>query len=396
MADSKKPTTQTATSKMGLLKDAIKDQQGVPSPLANQQLTKNLKDSAASEAKKIAAKTSPATAAGTPKVTIDTLQPVNPLVLDEDTKAQIRVLTKRSFIRDLITIGGNYAWIAVIFAAGMYWQNVYAWAVLGFLMATRQHGLLILMHEATHGRILKSNYWNTRLSNFLFSWPFVLDSLGYRQIHMKHHRYLYTDDDPDIYNIGRTYAGQFPKSMWGMVWLVVREYLLGYILTIKYLIDTNLNGGPASTATMSSEDQKDIRKADEARCSMATFVSYYVVMFSVVTAFGLWSPFFWLWIFPMATWLQVVLRLRFVSEHFGVDKTDALNLSRNNLSHWLEGWLLTPHNVNYHIAHHIFPNVPCYNLPRLHALLWERSQQYRERAHHSYGLHQVLYECTVR
>jgi len=216
---------------------------------------------------------------------------------------------------------------------------------------------------------------------------------------MKHHRYLYTDDDPDISGIGRTYAGQFPKSMWGMVWLVVREYLLGYILTIKYLIDTNLNGGPASAtslSSLSSEDQKDKRKADEARSSMATFVSYYIIMFSAVTAFGVWGPFFWLWIFPMASWLQVILRLRFVAEHFGVDKTDALNLSRNNLSHWIEGWLMTPHNVNLHIAHHIYPNVPCYNLPALHKLLWERSQQYRDKAHHSYGLVQVLYDCTQR
>eukprot|EP01087_Luapelamoeba_hula_P010323 TRINITY_DN272_c0_g1_i1.p1 TRINITY_DN272_c0_g1~~TRINITY_DN272_c0_g1_i1.p1 ORF type:complete len:340 (-),score=57.12 TRINITY_DN272_c0_g1_i1:79-1098(-) len=331
----------------------------------------------------------------TPKVTIDSLLPVQPLQLDEETKAQLRVLTKRSLFKDIQAIVADYAAIAALFAAGFYFTSWTSWVILGILIATRQHALLILMHEATHGRILKSNYWNVRLSNFLFSWPFVLDSLGYRAIHMKHHRYLYTDDDPDISGIGRTYAGQFPKSMWGMVWLVVREYLLGYILTIKYLIDTNLKAGPAST-TMKKEDAKDQRQADEARCSMTLFISYYVVMIAVVTACKAWTPFFWLWLFPMATWLQVILRLRFVAEHFGVAKTNALNLSRNNLSHNLEGFLLTPHHVNYHIAHHLFPNVPHYNLKQLHELLWANCKEYREGAHQSSGIGQVLYECTQR
>jgi fatty acid desaturase len=31
--------------------------------------------------------------------------------------------------------------------------------------------------------------------------------------------------------------------------------------------------------------------------------------------------------------------------------------------------LLFPHHVNYHIEHHLYPAVPHYNLPRLHAAL---------------------------
>jgi fatty acid desaturase len=32
---------------------------------------------------------------------------------------------------------------------------------------------------------------------------------------------------------------------------------------------------------------------------------------------------------------------------------------------WLE-WLIFPHQVNYHIEHHLYASVPHYNLPRLH------------------------------
>jgi fatty acid desaturase len=32
-------------------------------------------------------------------------------------------------------------------------------------------------------------------------------------------------------------------------------------------------------------------------------------------------------------------------------------------------YFLFPHHVNYHIAHHLYPAVPHYNLPALHAAL---------------------------
>jgi len=331
------------------------------------------------------------------------------LNLEDNVKEQIRLLTKRSLFKDVLSILGDYSVIFLLFALGIYFQNAWSWLVLGILMATRQHGLLILMHEATHGRILTNNYWNVRLSNFLFSWPFILDSLGYRNIHLKHHRYLYTEDDPDIAGIQRTYAGQFPKTRLGMVWLIIREFLIGYLLTIKYLIDTNLNGGPAGKMNKpeksveqllreEGEKKKMQKRGDpnEVGCTMQEFLSYYALLFVFLTLTQTWSIFFWLWVFPMSSWLQVILRLRFVAEHFGVSKKDALNLTRNTLSHPLEGYLLTPHNVNYHIVHHLYPNLPSYNLPKVHKLLCEASEEYRKNAHTSYSILGVIDECTLK
>ena len=40
--------------------------------------------------------------------------------------------------------------------------------------------------------------------------------------------------------------------------------------------------------------------------------------------------------------------------------------SPNRRSSWLR-WLIFPHNVNYHVEHHLYASVPQYNLPRLHA-----------------------------
>jgi fatty acid desaturase len=38
---------------------------------------------------------------------------------------------------------------------------------------------------------------------------------------------------------------------------------------------------------------------------------------------------------------------------------------------WLR-WLIFPHQVNYHIEHHLYASVPCYRLPELHRAMLER------------------------
>jgi fatty acid desaturase len=85
-----------------------------------------------------------------------------------------------------------------------------------------------------------------------------------------------------------------------------------------------------------------------------------------------------LWVLPLVTVLQPILRLRAILEHGGVqDLGSPLTAARTNRT-WggplnrLAGALLFPHHVNFHLEHHLYPAVPHYRLPRLHQLLLER------------------------
>ena len=71
-----------------------------------------------------------------------------------------------------------------------------------------------------------------------------------------------------------------------------------------------------------------------------------------------------LWILPLVTVVQAILRLRAIAEHGATtDFSSPLTAARTNvLPAWLE-WLLFPHHVNYHIEHHLYASVPHYNLP---------------------------------
>ena len=81
-----------------------------------------------------------------------------------------------------------------------------------------------------------------------------------------------------------------------------------------------------------------------------------------------------MWLLPMATWLPLVTRIRNIAEHalVGRDQPDPLRQARTTHAGWLERMLLAPYWVNYHLEHHLFTQVPCWNLPQAHALLRRR------------------------
>ena len=68
--------------------------------------------------------------------------------------------------------------------------------------------------------------------------------------------------------------------------------------------------------------------------------------------------------------MMVITRVRNIAEHAVVGEADdPLRNTRTTLANWLERALVAPYWVNYHLEHHLFFYVPCYNLPKLHRIL---------------------------
>ena len=88
-----------------------------------------------------------------------------------------------------------------------------------------------------------------------------------------------------------------------------------------------------------------------------------------VVAFGAgWGlEYLLLWVLPLATVLQALLRLRAILEHGAVvSRSSPFHSARSNLVPvWLRWWMFS-HHVNYHIEHHLYPSIPHYNLPHAH------------------------------
>lgn len=86
-----------------------------------------------------------------------------------------------------------------------------------------------------------------------------------------------------------------------------------------------------------------------------------------------WTPLAWwllLWVLPAVTVLQAILRLRAVFEHGAPGGVESpLTAARTNTAGPIMRLALFPHHVNYHVEHHLYPAVPHYRLPALHAAL---------------------------
>jgi fatty acid desaturase len=59
-------------------------------------------------------------------------------------------------------------------------------------------------------------------------------------------------------------------------------------------------------------------------------------------------------------------------EDFPAADLDKPPIVRTTLPSVLEKWLIYGINFNYHLEHHLWPHVPFFNLPKLHAHLAER------------------------
>ncbi|MEO1292504.1 MAG: fatty acid desaturase, partial [Pseudomonadota bacterium] len=97
------------------------------------------------------------------------------------------------------------------------------------------------------------------------------------------------------------------------------------------------------------------------------------VLLMGLTLIGVWWAYPLLWVLPLLTWYQLVLRVRNIAEHGAVgDAEDPLQNVRTTYAGPLLGFFVAPYWVNYHLEHHLVMHVPCWRLPALHRLMLEK------------------------
>ena len=110
-----------------------------------------------------------------------------------------------------------------------------------------------------------------------------------------------------------------------------------------------------------------------ARADRWWVVGFHLVAPMAAYALGVLAEYLVLWVLPLLTVLQAVLRVRAVMEHGAVtDYSSPLTAARTNLGpRWLMA-ILFPHYVHYHVEHHLYPAIPHYHLPACHKELKAR------------------------
>ncbi|MFB2970738.1 fatty acid desaturase [Aerosakkonema sp. BLCC-F183] len=236
----------------------------------------------------------------------------------------------------IIAVGGIFLLVEAIATP---WRYI---ACLPFylLAAASLHGISLFTHEGVHGVLSNNPHWN-RILSILCALPVLQNYSAYKVLHLKHHKDLGLEGDPDRY---KNY------TQWN--WLVFLMYwgrlLIGYPV---YIIAIPILG-------FRQGQRKD-----------RIWIAIELALLGLLVTAVLLSPIpqsllIHGWLIPML-FINTMVNIRGMSQHTLLeDESDLIRGTRTILTNPITRFFMC--NENYHLEHHLYPAVPWYNLPRLH------------------------------
>jgi fatty acid desaturase len=278
-------------------------------------------------------------------------------------KELVHSLTRRSAWRASAAVLHDFAVIAIAIAIALYfWPNPLVVLLAVIVVGTRQHALFVIAHDAAHYLLYERRSLNDAVGRACATVQ-GLSMCTYRVIHRLHHNNLYGELDPDT-----ALHGGYPRGRGYLIRKLLKD-LSG--LTAWKTYAYFLGGAPAlNTATkvaMRPLDDTSSKLREEARRDRNVVIAFHIVLLVVFAWSGYLVQYLVLWVLPLVTVVQAILRLRAIAEHGATtDFSSPLTAARTNTGPAWLAWLIFPHQVNFHIEHHLYASVPHYNLPRLH------------------------------
>jgi fatty acid desaturase len=210
--------------------------------------------------------------------------------------------------------------------------------------AAALNAFYLLSHEGHHNLLFRNRIAN-HAANVILCIPLLHSPSGYRVLHDLHHRCLGGPGDPDEY---RNYTDD-SRLRWALQWVRLTIGTLVYMPLIPIVAWRHAD------------------RADRVRLALecALIAAVLIPIFAIVPMNVLLQ----VWLIPGVV-VGYISAVRALAQHALTESHDPLLASRSVRSNRLVSFFLL--NENYHLEHHLFPEVPSYNLPRLRALLRSR------------------------
>ncbi|MGF9820110.1 fatty acid desaturase family protein [Brevibacillus agri] len=271
---------------------------------------------------------------------------------------QIRALQKKNNWYNFFSIGLDWLLIAGSIFMSQLWPNAIAYFAAIILIGGRMRGLDNLMHEASHGMLFKNRWMNKWVTSVFIAWPVFTDYTTYCKSHYLHHKYLWTDKDPDtsyLKSIGLDKL-EISKRMF------IFKYVLG-ALWIKHL--------PQNFCEFV---QKLFLKKDQTNAEYFMKLGFWSIVLASSINWDFWLYLILYWLIPLITIFPIIRFWSDLSDHSGLETSHPLYSSRNSYGNIFERLILYPHHDTYHIVHHLFPYIPHYHLKKAHLILLKDPQ----------------------
>lgn len=279
------------------------------------------------------------------------------------TLEQTRALGAKSDVAGALLVLHAWALIAGTMALFVWWPNPFTFLLAVMVIGGRQLGLAILMHDAAHGLLFADRRLNDWVGTWLCAWPVFTSLTLYRPYHLQHHRFTQQPEDPDI-----GLSAPFPISRASLRRKIVRD-LTGRTAYLRRGDQIRRAMGPADAPV----GTRLVRLWRKEKGPLLVNLG----LFALLAALGYWWLYPVLWLLPLATWYQLVSRIRNIAEHAVVpDNDDPLRNTRTTYANPLMRLLVAPYWVNYHLEHHLFMFVPCWRLAQAHRALIDAGRRH--------------------
>ncbi len=284
-----------------------------------------------------------------------TYEPYRSKLLPRDELTKLYSLNSNNVVIDTL-----FAWVVIIMGWLIVGYYPYWWVVLIAILVvgTRLYSLFIIAHDGLHRRLFK-----TIRANDLWNDVFILGAIGSitrlnRVNHMRHHRELALPTDPDRFKYtqtGRSTQFDFIISLTCVPLLIraIRNVLLP-------------SASPNFPGEGGNDENNNINKLGRYKIGDIVIIGLWQITLMVGLTMSIaWWAYPVLWIFPVFFALCCDI-LRVFCEHSqlrsDLDADSSMRLISYNAG-FFERILLAPNNMNHHIAHHLWPAIPYYNLP---------------------------------
>ncbi|HEX7901372.1 MAG TPA: fatty acid desaturase family protein [Planctomycetota bacterium] len=269
----------------------------------------------------------------------------------------VRALSAPSGLRaafDLLLVWGV---IAGAMAGAHLLDRWWAYAAAVVVIGARQNALATLAHEGWHGLLFPSRRLNHAIGGWLYSYPLGILYHHDRDRHLRHHREVGLEHDPDWIN----YTSRRRESP-----LRVIAYLFSLLLgrlVFSTLLSFATRGKPRIGLDAAAGDAKP-----EHAGVFAELLRVVVCQAALAAAMTLLSGKWWsyplLWMLPVATFAGFFANFRALLEHVTVRDDVAPEARLRDIEAGpLERFFIAPSHFNYHALHHAHPSIPHYRLP---------------------------------
>lgn len=264
------------------------------------------------------------------------------------------------------------AW-AVIIGAIVWAEWVDAWwaTLLAIVViATRMNIFGLLTHDQIHMAGYRHKYGDL-LVNLFCAYPLILLTVqNYAQVHLAHHKYFFTEKDPDhVRKQGPEWT--FPKSRWELARIFLHDMLGLNIIAL------------ARSKKVAKPDDQFVRRGWNPKWMHPAFL---VTVIALLIATDTWQLALLYWVVPLLTSMQFIIRWAAICEHeYNNEGAPIVAATPLIVLKWWEKIIFPNLNFTLHIYHHYFPGVSFALLPLVHKRFQEAGLVKEEAVFHGYG-----------